>query len=68
MLGHKKDIDKAMEKNIREFFGKVNEGVALTFLNPLYRSKTYIKSGLFEEKVRAAVKDFLKGLFEIKKK
>jgi hypothetical protein len=38
-LAPRKEFDKAFEKSIREFFVKVNEGLALALLNPLYKPK-----------------------------
>ena len=48
VLGQRKDIDKTVEKNIKQFFTKVNEAMALAFLNPLYRPKDCIKSNTFD--------------------
>ena len=47
MLGQKKEIDKALERYIKEFFVKVNEALALSLLNPLYRPHQYINSPIF---------------------
>ena len=33
---------------------KMNEALALAFLNRLYQPKSYIKSAIFEEKVKTA--------------
>lgn len=62
MLGQKKEIEKTLEKYIKEFFTKVNEALALALLNPLYHPREYIRSPIFEEKVKIAAKECLRTI------
>ena len=67
VLGQKKEIDKSLEKNIKEFFSRTNEALAQAFLNPLYKPKDYLKSPIFDEKVKTAVKECLRQVFDKRK-
>ena len=68
MLGQKREIDKGLEKYIKEFFGKVNEGLAVALLDPLYHPREYLRSPIFEEKVKLAAKECLRTILVDKKK
>jgi hypothetical protein len=67
VLGAKKEIDKSLEKYIKDFFTRANEALALAFLNPMYKPKEYIKSPIFEEKIKVAVKECLRQVFDKRK-
>ena len=66
-LGGKREIDKSQEKAIKEFFSRVNDALAQAFLNPLYRPHEPIRSKAFEEKVRSAMRDHLRGITDRKR-
>lgn len=68
MLGQKKEIDKGLERYIKDFFTKVNEALAISLLNPLYHPRQYLRSPTFEEKVKSAAKENLRTVLTDKKK
>lgn len=68
MLGQKKEIDKGLERYIKDFFTKVNEALATSLLNPLYHPRQYLRSPSFEEKVKSAAKEYLRTILTDKRK
>ena len=46
----------------------MNEGLAVALLNPLYHPREYLRSPIFEEKVKLAAKECLRTILVDKKK